>query len=182
MHCHRHSCVKVQLCMCSNKWYTRARLLLRRGYNAYQANELNAEKITTFSDHLNYEAVVQVFDSASVLTCTCMLMGPAAICTVATRLAPDLLFHVSAVRRDRRQRPPVLQLHQPGDTGDTQLPPTPQLRACESWLVAEPLGEGTATAVQSQESTGVQQVVHLALPLSGGVKSTVSAPPSTLNC
>ena len=50
----------------SNKWYTRARLLLRRGYHAYQANELNADKITTFSDHLNYEAVVQAPNGSSV--------------------------------------------------------------------------------------------------------------------
>lgn len=43
-----------------NKYYTQAKLLLRRGYNAYKQNELNAEKIKTLSDHLNYEAVVQV--------------------------------------------------------------------------------------------------------------------------
>lgn len=52
--------MRACLRLCRNKWYTRAKLLLRRGYNAYQANELNAEKIKTFSDHLNYEAVVQV--------------------------------------------------------------------------------------------------------------------------
>lgn len=31
----------------SNKWYSQAKLLLRRGLNAYKQNELNAEKITT---------------------------------------------------------------------------------------------------------------------------------------
>jgi hypothetical protein len=59
------------LWVCSNKWYTRARLLLRRGYNAYRANELNADKITTFSDHLNYEAVVQVRGRLSCWCSTC---------------------------------------------------------------------------------------------------------------
>ena len=68
-HCHKQLCLPTLQCdTCSNKWYTRARLLLRRGYNAYQANELNAEKITTFSDHLNYEAVVQVLDNHTWLT------------------------------------------------------------------------------------------------------------------
>lgn len=177
--------MKVQLHMCSNKWYTRARLLLRRGYNAYQANELNAEKITTFSDHLNYEAVVQVFDSASVLTCTCMLIGPAAICIYVQSPRDWLLTccsmfpqYAGIADNDLLYFSYTNQV----TTGDTQLPPTPQSRAWERWLVAEPLGEGTATAVQAQECTGVQQVVHLAVPLSGGVKSTVSAPPSTLNC
>ncbi len=38
-----------------NKYWTWARLLLRRGYHAYKANELNSERITTLSEHLNYE-------------------------------------------------------------------------------------------------------------------------------
>lgn len=69
VHCQKqHRLSTLQCDTCSNKWYTRVRLLLRRGYNAYQANELNAEKITTFSDHLNYEAVVQVSDAHTWLT------------------------------------------------------------------------------------------------------------------
>ena len=35
------------------------RLLTTRGYNKYKQNELNAEKITNMTQHLNYEAVVQ---------------------------------------------------------------------------------------------------------------------------
>ena len=38
-----------------NKYWTWVKLLLRRGYNAYKANELNSERITTLSEHLNYE-------------------------------------------------------------------------------------------------------------------------------
>ena len=38
-----------------SKYYTWAKLLFRRGYNAYKANELNAERIKTISEHLNYE-------------------------------------------------------------------------------------------------------------------------------
>ena len=42
-----------------NKYVTWARLLLRRGRHKYKENELNADKITSWSHHLNYEAVVQ---------------------------------------------------------------------------------------------------------------------------
>lgn len=38
-----------------NKYWTWAKLLLRRGYNAYKVNELNSERITTLRQHLNYE-------------------------------------------------------------------------------------------------------------------------------
>lgn len=86
--------------MCSNKWYTRSKLLLRRGYNAYKANELNAEKIKTFSDHLNYEAVVQVRHLG------CMGTLQDTQCNLGYPMQPDMkqfhkLFTVDMLMQDR---------------------------------------------------------------------------------
>ena len=41
------------------KYRTFARLLTQRGWNAYKANELNADKINNLTQQLNYEAVIQ---------------------------------------------------------------------------------------------------------------------------
>lgn len=42
-----------------SKYRAYARLLTRRGPHAYKQNELNADKITSLSERLDYEAIIQ---------------------------------------------------------------------------------------------------------------------------
>ena len=114
VHCYKRLCWStLPRDICSNKWYTRARLLLRRGvpcvsgqraqrrqgHHVQRPPQLRGRRAGIYLKHV----VMSI--------CSHMLIAVATSCCAATWWLLTLLICCCAVCRHRRQRPAVLQLH-----------------------------------------------------------------------
>lgn len=59
----------------SNKYVAWAKLLFHRGWNAYKANELNASRVKTLGEHIDYEVRSGTIKICSVQHSKCRLLS-----------------------------------------------------------------------------------------------------------